>query len=137
MFGFLRSSGSKAPSSSVRRALEKDGLPPSIERASMLQMVESRGRFSDRKVTYIRVFDPALVAARGLSIRAFKDLDPHPDVVLRSGHIESDGSVFLTRAARVQAPAPTVRSVADRSGHADDEHLVFYDRDRSTQGELA
>jgi hypothetical protein len=97
MFGFMRRSVVRRPSKALRRALEKDGLPPGIGSASMLSVVEFRGRFSDRKVTHIRIFDPVIVAERALDIQTFRDFDVYPDLVIRAGHIEANGSIFITR----------------------------------------
>ena len=129
MFGFRRRSGQRrsgqrSPSAAIRRALERDGLPPGVQ-AATLGVFESRGTYSGRKVTYIRVFDPARAAERGLHVRAFGDLDAHPDLILRTGHVEQDGTVVITwRAPSVDAEAP-VRERADRAAHGDDEQFVF------------
>jgi hypothetical protein len=48
-------------------------------------------------VTHIRVFDPARVQKCAPAVRSFRGLDAHPDMVLRAGHIETNGSIFITR----------------------------------------
>ena len=63
----------------------------------MLRVVELKGRFSDRKVTHIRVFDPLRAEEHALAVRRFRDLDVYPDLVIRAGHIETNGSIFITR----------------------------------------
>jgi hypothetical protein len=63
----------------------------------MLRVVEFRGRFSDRKVTHIRIFDPVIATERALDIQTFRDFDACPDLVIRAGHIEANGSIFITR----------------------------------------
>jgi hypothetical protein len=63
----------------------------------MLRVVESNGRYSGRKVTYIRVFDPVLAAERSHTVKEYKDLDTQPELILRTGHIETDGIVMLNR----------------------------------------
>ena len=99
-------------------------MPPGIDTASALGVVESRGSYSGRKVTYIRVFDPARAAERGLNVQAFGDLDAHADLVLRAGHIEKDGTVMIKwRAPSADAQTP-VRERADRAAHGDDEQFV-------------
>lgn len=110
MFGFMRRSAVRRPSTAIRRALEKDGLPPGIGSASMLRVVEFKGRFSDRKVTHIRVFDPVRVAERALAVRSFRDFDAYPEMVLRAGHIESNGSIFITRKEVGRDAEPPLRS---------------------------
>jgi hypothetical protein len=124
MFGFMRKSGVRSPSGAIRRALEADGLPPGIEAASALRVAESRGTYSGRRVTYIRVFDPVRAAERGVDVRAFGDLDAHPDLVLRAGHVEADGTVVINwRAPSADAESPA-RARADRAKHEDDEEFV-------------
>lgn len=125
MFGFMRRSGARAPSAALRRAIEVDGLPPGIGHASELAAVESRGRYAGRTVTYFRLFEPARAAELGLSVRAFGDLDTHPQLVLRSGRIEADGSIVITERAPLPDRAAPSRERAARSGRGDDEHLVF------------
>ena len=130
MFGFRRKSGVRSPSAAIRRALEADGLPPGIDAASALGVVESGGTYSGRRVTYIRVFDPARAAERGLKVQAFGDLEAHPELVLRAGHIEKDGTVVINwRAPAADAETP-VRERADRAAHADDEQFVRPGNDR-------
>jgi hypothetical protein len=97
MFDFMRRSAVRRPSKAVRRALEKDGLPPGIGSASLLRVLEFKSRFSDRKVTHIRVFDPLRAKEHVLAVRRFRDLDVYPDLVVRAGHIETNGSIFITR----------------------------------------
>ena len=90
MFGFMRRSAVWRPSKAIRRALEMDGLPPGIGSASLLRVIELKGRFSDRKVTHIRICDPVRVAERALTVRSFRDFDAHPEMVVRAGHIETN-----------------------------------------------
>ena len=97
MFGFMHKSGSRSLSKAMRRAIEKDGLPSGIDSASMLRMVQAGGRVSDRKVTFIRIFDPVRAAERALDIRSFQDLDAQPGLILKAGHIERDGIVVILR----------------------------------------
>ena len=128
MFGFRRRSGQWSPSAAICRALEADGLPPGIDRASALGVVESRGRYSGRKVTYFRVFDPAPATERELDVRSFEDLEAHPDLVLRAGHIEQDGTVMIKWRAPALDAATPVRELADRAAHGGDERFVFPER---------
>ena len=110
MFGFRRRSGVRRPNKALRRALEKDGLPPGVENASVLRVVEFKGRFSDRKVTHIRVFDPVRVAERSLAVRSFRDFDAYPEMIVRAGHIETNGSIFITRKELGQDADPPLRA---------------------------
>lgn len=95
-----------------------------VSNPSQLRMVESRGRYSDRKVTYFRVFDPASAGQRSMDIRRYQDFDVFPGLVLRSGHVERDGIVVLTRPVTVLAAETPDRSRADRAMHADDAHII-------------
>lgn len=97
MFGFMHKSGSRSLSKAMRRAIEKDGLPSGIDSASMLRVVQSGGCVSDRKVTFIRVFDPVRAAERALDVQVFRDLDTQPGLILKAGHIEPDGIVVITQ----------------------------------------
>lgn len=124
MLGFFRRPASRPLSDSIRRAIEKDGMTVSVSNPSQLRMVESRGRYSERKVVYFRVFDPTSTAQRTLDIRRYQDFDVFPGLVLRSGHVERDGTVVLIRPMTVQAAATPMRTQADRMLHTDDAHIV-------------
>jgi len=105
-------------------ALISEGLPPGMQ-PSTLSVVEEHGSYSGRRVSYFRVFDPVRVAERGLEIRRFTDLDRHPNLIIGSGHRESDGSIVLSKRGRAHAVEAPDRSEAARSGHPDDEQIVF------------
>jgi hypothetical protein len=124
MFGLFRRSGPRPLSEAITRAMEKDGGPSSGGNTALLRMVESNGRYSDRKVTYFRVFDPALATLRSLDVRQFRDLDDAQGLIVRAGHVERDGVVVMTRAVIVRAADTPIRSMADRSKHTDDAHIV-------------
>ncbi len=128
MFGFRRRLDQRSPSAAIFRAIESDGLPPGVDAASALGVVESRGTYAGRKVTYIRVFDPARATEHGLDVRAFGDLEAHPDLVLRAGHVEQDGTVVITWRAPALDAATPVRERADRAAHGGDERFVFQNR---------
>lgn len=129
MFGFMRKSGVRSPSTAMQKALEKGGLPRGTD-AATLGVLESRGNYAGRKVTYIRVFDTARAAAHDLPINSYGDLDPYRNLILRTGHVEKDGAVVITwRAPPADATAPT-RGQADRTQHADDEKFVFTSGER-------
>jgi hypothetical protein len=115
MFGFTRKSGVQSPSAAILGAMKRDGWPPGIETSSALGVVESRGSYAGRKVTYIRLFDPARAAERGLQVEAFGDLDAHPNLVLRAGHVEKDGTVVITWRAPSLDAGPASRERADRA----------------------
>jgi hypothetical protein len=124
MFGFTWTSGGRNRAAAVRCALERDGLPPGVDTALALGVVESRGTYAGRRVTHIRVFDPLRAAARGLSVHAYGDLDAHRNLVLRTGHVEQDGAVVITWRAPLPDAETPVRARADRSMHGD-ERIVY------------
>lgn len=124
MFNMFRKSQPRRPSAALCQALASDGLPPGME-ASSLTIVERRGSYSGRRVTYFRAFDPIRAAERALQVSGYADLDVHPDLVLGSGHFEADGAVVLTKRNRQPVVKSAVRTEADRSSHGDDEQIVF------------
>ncbi len=81
-------------------------------------------------MTSIRVFDPARAAERELEVRAFGDLDTHRTLVLRTGHVEQDGTVVMTWRAPSADAATPVRDRADRTDRGDDERFVRPGKDR-------
>ena len=114
MFAFFRRSGPRPLSDAIRLAIQKDGLTPSVSDLSQLRMVEQSGRYSDRKVTYFRVFVPGVVAQSALDVKRYQDFDVFPGLVLRAGHLERDGSIVLTRPTAPRAAQPEVRMRAGR-----------------------
>jgi hypothetical protein len=97
MFGFFRRSTSRPVSGAIFQALERDGLTVPVSNVSQLRMVETGGRYSNRKVTYFRIFDPAVATQRAVEVQRYRDLDSSPSLVLRSGHVEQDGRVVVSR----------------------------------------
>lgn len=114
MFGFLRRSAPRPLTETISRALANESTSSSIGDPSLLRMVESGGRYSDRKVTYFRIFDPALAARRSLDVRRYTDLDAFQGLIVRSGHVERDGKVILNRAVVGLTPEQTIRTRAGR-----------------------
>ena len=139
MFSFLQRSGLRSPSGAILRALRADSLSAVMDVAA-LGVVESRGSYAGRRVTFFRVIDPKRVAGQSADVFkkiAYGDLDAHPELVLRSGHLERDGSVVFNQVRETDgtegaAPGSAVplRTRADRSDHADDERVVFPDGER-------
>ena len=134
MFGFLRTPVPRSPSAAISHVVEQAGLPADISHSSMLRVVESRGRYSGRKVLFVRVFDPARAAACAVVVQRFRDLDEFPSLVLWSGHVERDGIVAITRSAAAIDTGALTRVQADRTAHADDERFVFNGRDAGAAG---
>ena len=105
MFSIFRRSQPRRPTAALCQALVRNGLPSGME-ASSLSVVEQRGSYSGRHVTYFRAFDPIRVAERALQVRGYADLDVHPELVLGSGHVEADGAVVLTKRDRPPLASP-------------------------------
>ena len=126
MFGFMRKSAVRRPSAEICRVLEASGLPAgSGDPAAAFRVVEQHGRYSGRKVTHVRIFDPAVATARGVTVQAYGDRDLHPDLILWTGRVEQEGTVNITRQSAVPpVTAATSRHAADRSTHGDVEHLI-------------
>ncbi len=134
MFGFLRTQAPRGPSAAIAHVVEHAGLPANVGHASMLRVVESRGRYSGRKVMFIRVFDPARAAEAAVVVQHYRDLDAHSDLVLWSGHVESDGIVAITRSGPAAEARTPIRAHADRAAHPDDGRFVFQGRDAVAPG---
>ena len=125
MFGFKRKSAVQRPSVAICRAITASGLPPGCDDpAATFRVVERQEKYSGRKVTQVRIFDPAQAAARGVAVGAYGDLDAHPDLVLWTGRVEQDGTVNLTRQAAAAPTAAPTRQAADRAAHGDVAHLL-------------
>jgi hypothetical protein len=124
MFGLFRRSAPRPLTDAIRAAIQRDGHTPTAFDPAQLRMVESSGRYSDRKVTYFRVFDQSSTAQRQLDIRRYQDFDVFLGLVVRSGHVETDGTVVLTRPVVVRVPSTTPRTQADRTVPTDDAHIV-------------
>ena len=77
--------GPRPLSDAIARAMEKDGGVSTNGTTTSLRMVQSSGRYSSRKVTYFRVFDPAIATQRSLDVRTFRDLDDVEGLIVRSG----------------------------------------------------
>jgi hypothetical protein len=131
MLSFFRKTTSPESSLAIQQALLREGLPfgPSVNR---LNVLTQQGSYAGRPVRFFRAFDTEQAAQGGVAVRTFNDLDAHPDLVVGSGHVERDGTVSMTRREPpTTAPSP-IRARADRTGHADDAHLVFWDAEGSS-----
>src|SRR4051794_35749195 len=116
MFGFRRKTAVQQPSAALSRALITSGLPPGCsDPATAFRVVERKERYSGRKVTQIRIFDPSQAEARGVTVGAYEDLNAHVDLVLWTGRLEQDGTVNITRQASTAPRAVPTRQAADRA----------------------
>ena len=125
MFGFKRKPAVRQPSAALTRAIVASGLPPGCgDPAATFRVVERQEKYSGRKVTQVRIFNPSDAKARGNAIGAYADLDAHPDLVLWTGRVEQDGTVTITRQAAPETTMATARQAADRATHSDVDHLL-------------
>ena len=124
MFRLIFNSRPRHPTPALAAALISDGLPPGMQ-PSTLSVVEQRGTYSGRRVSYFRVFDPIRVTERGLQIHRFTDLDRHPNLILGSGHFETDGSVVLSKRGKSRPAETQISREANRSTNPDDEQVVL------------
>jgi hypothetical protein len=130
MFSFLRNAGSQELSAALQQALVQQGLPLGTT-VKTLRVLTTQGSYAGRSVRYFRAFDPNQAGQRNVTVRTFKDLDTHPELIVGSGHVEQGGAVSLTeRVTAIASPTPG-REQADRAAHGDDEHLVFWDAETS------
>jgi hypothetical protein len=97
VFKFLHKSTPTHPTAELSRAMVDAGRAAASD-VGALHVLERRGTYSDRKVTYFRVFDPAAVASRSVTAAVYTDLDTHPELVRAAGHVERDGTIVLSRA---------------------------------------
>ena len=126
MFSLFRKPQPHQPTAAIMQAMTSDGLPSGIDPAR-LSVLQQRGSYSGRKVSYFRVFDPLRVSDRPFKVTEFGDLDTHPELVVGSGHVEQNGAVVLTRMDRTHSSGAFARSEAVRADHDDDQRFVFPD----------
>lgn len=67
------------------------GLSP--ETTEKLRMMQKRGRYSGRTVTFFVIFDPTGADLAAAEVRHHDDLAP--ELILFTGHLEGDGQIML------------------------------------------
>jgi hypothetical protein len=92
----------------IRQALVQAGLSDAGD-PSLLSVVEKHGQYAGRRVNFFRAFKPG-----------------QQDRLLGSGHVEREGLVVLNSRPQPEGPPP-IRQPADRTTHANYEHLIFWD----------
>ena len=106
MFNFL--SRSQRHYATIRQALVQAGLSAAGD-PTRVAVLEKHGQYAGRRVNFFRAFEPG-----------------HQDLLLGSGHVESEGLVVVNSRPVPEGAAPP-RHLANRATHADDERLVFWD----------
>jgi len=94
MWPFAHKSVVMILSKDIRSSLIADrGIRDEI--ADSLRMVEDRGQYAGRPVTYFRVYDPDNAKWGTSEPRNYADLNASR--ILHSGHTEKDGHIVLNR----------------------------------------
>jgi hypothetical protein len=114
MFNFFNRPQLRYPT--IRQALAEAGLSAAGDSAR-IAVLEKHGQYAGRRVNFFRAFEPG-----------------HQDLLLRSGHVEPEGKVFVDSVSEPEGATP-VRERANRADHTDDEHLVFWDADAARMAE--
>ena len=65
------------------------------EYINQLRCVENAGVVNEKPVTLLRVFNPHQARREHLVIRAFTDLDAHPELLLFEGYIDGEANAYL------------------------------------------
>ena len=104
---FWKASKPRVVTQAINRHLNSE-FGMGSELLSKLRMLEKNGKFSDRKVRMVRVFDPELVSASAGSKLKFEDLKgtANEGALRFEGRFEKDGSLFMSdRRPRVASAA--------------------------------
>ena len=108
MFNFLNRSQPRFPT--IRQALVEAGLSAAGD-PSLVTVVEKHGQYAGRRVNFFRAFKPG-----------------QQDRLLGSGHVEREGLVVVNSPPQPEG-LPPIRQPANRTAHANYEHLIFWDAD--------
>ena len=81
---------------------------------------------------YRRPPDPPSPSA--VVVQRYRDLVAHPELILWSGHVESNGIVAIMRSAAAAEAGTPMRVQADRAAHPDDERFIFSGRNAEARG---
>ena len=106
---FWKASKPKRVTQAVNRYLISEyGLGPEL--LAKYSMLEKSGKFSNRSVKMVRVFDPELLSTGETSDQRFDDLKgtPNEGALRFEGRFEKDGTIFLSDRRKRE-----VSSVAD------------------------
>jgi hypothetical protein len=116
MLNLFKRSAPRNPS--IREALVRAGLSAAGDPARVA-VVEKHGDYVGRRVNFFTAFEPR-----------------HREVLLASGHVEQKGVVVINYQPQPEGASPT-RVPANRSAHADDDKLVFWDEQAAMASEAA
>jgi hypothetical protein len=62
-----------------------------------LRCVRRQSSFGGLPVTFVRICDLALACEQGITVKDYRDLDGHPELVLFEGYVLKDGTVHLRK----------------------------------------
>lgn len=93
-FHFWKHTDVKKVPEPVLKYIKRRFLLPSLYVAG-LRCVEHEEMLDNRPVIRIRIFDPYLASAIGLSVRKYEDLTEHPELLQFEGYIDRKGSVYI------------------------------------------
>ena len=65
------------------------------EYINQLRCLENAGVVNDTPVTLLRVFSPLQARREHLALRAYKDLDGYPELLLFEGYIDNQGNAYF------------------------------------------
>ena len=102
----------------IRQALVQSGLAEAAD-PRRVALFEKHGNYAGRRVNFFQAFEPG-----------------HQDHLLRSGHVEPEGTVVIDNQPVHEGQVP-VREPANRATHADDERLVFWDPGKARRSEAS
>ena len=93
---FWKASKPRAMTQAINKHLVSEfALGPEL--LANLRVLEKRGKYSNRAVTMVRVYDPELVTANGASELRYDDLrgNGNEKALRFEGHVEKDGSLYF------------------------------------------
>jgi hypothetical protein len=104
MLNFLHRSAPRYPT--IRQTLVTAGLLSSTD-PDAVTVLERHGSYSGRGVNFFRAFNLTDATAGAIRVRTYADLDAHQELVLGSGHVESNGMVMLNSQPEQTHAVPT------------------------------
>lgn len=105
MFHFFNRSEPRYPT--IRQALAQSGLAEARD-SNRVAVLEKRGQYAGRTVNFFRAFERA-----------------DEDLLLGSGHVESNGLVVVDRVHASENNTWSAREPAKLADHTDYERLIF------------
>ena len=73
--------------------IEKSGI--GAEAIDLLRVFKKSGTYAGRKVTHLRVYNPALTEVGLGAVTKYGHLDTQPQAICFAGHMESGGGYYI------------------------------------------